>query len=99
MANKLTTEVETSDLLENDWEGEDEEATKVLAIGCDVGIRKYESLLNASAQLATDEEAASLADMIYKKDDTLISNAWGRIAKKQERSSKKLLKSFAVETV
>jgi hypothetical protein len=99
IANQLTSENEMSGLLDNDWGEEDEEAAKLLGIGCEVGIQKYQSLLTTSAEPTFDEEVTTMAEMIYKKDEGLVSNAWGKIAKKQERSAKKLLKSLPLEVV
>lgn len=92
----MTSEIELSGLLDNDWGDEDKEAAKLLAIGCEVGIQKYQCLLTAAAAPTFDEEVTALADKIYKKDDGQGFNAWGKIAKKQERLAKKLLKSFVV---
>ncbi|TVY94213.1 hypothetical protein LAWI1_G000177, partial [Lachnellula willkommii] len=100
IANQLTSNFDVSVLLDNNWGGEDEEAAKLLGVGRDVGIHKYQSLLTASAEPpAFDEEVTAMAEVIYKKDEGLVSTAWGRIAKKQERSAKKLLKSLPQEVV
>jgi hypothetical protein len=95
----MTSEIELAGLLDNDWGDEDEEAAKLLGIGCEVGIQKYQCLLMASAAPTFDEDVTAMADMIYQKDDEQGFNAWGRIAKKQERSAKKLLKSFVLPEV
>jgi len=96
----LTLALDISGLLDNEWGDEDEEAAKLLGVGRDVGIHKYQSLLTTSAEPATfDEEVTAMAEMIYKKDEGLVSTAWGRIAKKQEWSAKKLLKSLPQEVV
>ncbi|TVY43724.1 hypothetical protein LSUB1_G000636 [Lachnellula subtilissima] len=99
-ANQLTSNFDISGLLDNDWGDEDGEAARLLGVGRDVGIHKYQSLLTASAEPPPfDEEVTAMADMIYKKDEGLVSTAWGKIAKKQERSAKKLLKSLPQEIV
>jgi len=96
----LTSDFEISGLLDNNWGDEDGEAAKLLGVGRDVGIHKYQSLLTASAEPPTfDEEVAPMAEMMYKHDEDLASTAWGRIAKKQERYAKKLLKSLPQEVV
>ena len=86
-------------LLDNAWGEEDEEVAKLLGIGCEVGIQRYQKLLTASAEPTFDDEVTTMAEIIYKKDEGLVSNAWGKIAKKQEKSAKNLLKSLPLEIV
>jgi len=88
-----------SGLLDNDWGEEDKEVAKLIGIGCEVGIQRHQSLLTASAEPTFDKEVTTMAEMIYKKDEGLLSNAWGKIAKQQERYAKKLLKSLPLEVV
>ncbi|TVY49625.1 hypothetical protein LOCC1_G000346 [Lachnellula occidentalis] len=100
IANQLTSDFEIAGLLDNNWGDEDGEAVTLLGVGCDVGIHKYQSLLNASAEPPTfNEEVTPMAEMMYKNDESLASTAWGRIVKKQERYAKKVLKSLPREVV
>lgn len=98
LASQLTVAMEVTGLLENDWGTEDEEALKVLGIGCDVGMQKYQSRLSTSAPVEFDEEVSTIANMIYKGNDDQFSNAWAVIAKRQEKSAKKIMKTLSLTT-
>ncbi|KAI9049890.1 hypothetical protein LZ554_006038 [Drepanopeziza brunnea f. sp. 'monogermtubi'] len=94
-----TASIDTSGLMDNDWLADDEQTAEILETGRKYGLEKYEAMLMGSEDPVVEEgEAAVYVGMIYKdlvEADT--SRSWGRIAKKQEKSARKLYKAIAAE--
>lgn len=92
-ANAKTENCEVADLLNNEWEGEVEAAASVLAVGCNVGLEKYQALLQGAGHPIVEEEDEQFVSAIYgaEKEGT-FEYGWGKIAKKEEKAAKKFVK-------
>ena len=97
MASLKTSSIDTSALLANEWEREDERVAELLAIGKAVGLDKYQSSLAAGKPTEPDGDAARFAELLYGGTEKNPSAGWGRVAKKHEKAARKLVKTFSVE--
>ncbi|KAK0107308.1 hypothetical protein ONS95_004004 [Cadophora gregata] len=98
-ARRKTSGIKTSQLTDNNWEDETMQATHILAIGHKIGLDKYETMLMGSSGPDIEEEDSVSANLIYPNTDGNVSVPWGGIAKKGEKTMRKLLKAIAMETV
>ena len=99
MASAKTSSIETSGLMDNEWGCEDETAAKVLAIGKAVGLDKYQSILTAGKPMEMDGDANQISELLYGGTEEGLSPGWGKVAKKQEKAARKLVKTFSLEVV
>jgi hypothetical protein len=99
MANANTLSMETSGLMDNEWEGEDEAVAKVLTIGKAVGLDKYQRILTACKPMEMDDNATQVNQLLYGGPEDDASVGWARIAKKQEKAARRLVKTFSLQVV
>lgn len=88
-------ELKPTGLMENEWAEEDSTAADLLAIGKRVGMNRYQSSLMASKEPPMDTDATQAAGFLYQGKRPGI---WGKIARKQEKATRKLVDGLAVET-
>ncbi|KAJ5038119.1 uncharacterized protein L3040_006988 [Drepanopeziza brunnea f. sp. 'multigermtubi'] len=92
-----TARIDTSGLMDNDWLADDEQTAGILETGRKYGLEKYAAMLRGSEDPVVEEEAAVYVGMIYRDLEADASRSWGRIAKKQEKSARRLYKAIAAE--
>lgn len=96
-ANEKTEKCQVAELLDNEWEDETGAAARVLAIGCNVGLHKYQALLQGSGEPVVEEEDEVFVKMIYGGDENGKPEdgseyGWGKVAKKGEKAARKFVK-------
>lgn len=92
-ANAKTENCEVADLLTNEWEGEVGAAASVLAVGCNVGLEKYQALLQGAGHPIVEEEDEEFVSAIYGTEEKgAFEYGWGKIAKKEEKAARKFVK-------
>lgn len=89
--------IDTAALTANDWKEEDKATAKVLAAGKRVGMDKYQSILTASKQ-HMDNEDTRVAGHLYLADPP-AAGIWGKVAKKQEKAARKLVRATEMDEV
>ncbi|PVH84602.1 hypothetical protein DL98DRAFT_569106 [Cadophora sp. DSE1049] len=94
-----TSRVKTSHLTENGWENENVQVAQILAIGHKVGLDKYETMLMGSSGPDIEEEDSVSVNLIYPNTEGNVTIPWGGIAKKGEKTMRKLLKVIVMETI
>jgi hypothetical protein len=90
-------DLDTAGLTANDWKEEDRATAKVLAAGKKVGMDKYQSILTASKQ-HMDNEDTRVAGHLYLNDPP-ATGIWGKVAKKQEKAARKLVRATEMDEV
>lgn len=98
-ACQKTSRVKTLKLADNDWEHENVQTAQILAIGHQVGLDKYETMLTGSSGPDIEEEDSVSANLIYPETEGNMTIPWGGIAKKSEKTMRKLLKAIVVESI
>lgn len=83
--------------MDNNWGDEDDQVAKILAVGHEVMLNKYEAMLQGYEEPIVEGENVEYVGMLYKPNGEDKSMPWGKIAKKQEKSARKLYRSIAVE--
>ncbi len=98
-ANEKTYKIDTTALLNNSWGAENESMANLLGIGHRVGLERFEAMLVGSDAPEVEEGDVALIDMLYKSAEKEKNNLmpWGKIARKQEKSARKLIKAIAVD--
>jgi len=94
---KMTSELEFADLEVNKWENLYEEAARLLEIGCEFGVIKYQGFVATSGSLSSDPETVSNVEQIYGESEDMASNRWRMIAKRTERIARKQMKVLTTE--
>jgi hypothetical protein len=90
-------ELKPTGLMENEWAAEDGTAADLLAIGKRVGMNRYQSSLMASKEPPMDPDATQAAGFLYQGKGAQLPSIWGKIARKQEKATRKLVDGLAVE--
>lgn len=99
-ANKITLDIEAVGITDNNWGEEDENASNLLNVGRSVGLQKYESLLTNSPADPIGDDSVPFVEAIYSPQNeasSWSSIGWGRIARKQEKATLRIVKSFILE--
>ncbi|KAE8452831.1 hypothetical protein EG329_013103 [Mollisiaceae sp. DMI_Dod_QoI] len=94
-ANEKTENLEIAELLDNEWELENGTAARVLAVGHNVGLEKYQALLQGAGEPVMDEDTEIFAELIYGadvRDTSAFEYGWGKVAKKGEKAARKFVK-------
>jgi hypothetical protein len=86
--------LDTTALIENEWEEQDIVLATLLMGGKRVGIMKYTRMLTASREKVLGGEDKDTDDLLFEEDK--IDSVWGKIVRKQEKALKKQIK--AIET-
>jgi len=100
---KMVTALDTEGLVNNDWGVKDREICGLLEAGRDVGVRKYQRILNPDkategGEVAIDKVAEEVEKRLYgKESEVQVKGAWGKVARKQEKAAKKLIKAFEMD--
>ncbi|KAG9229607.1 hypothetical protein BJ875DRAFT_488760 [Amylocarpus encephaloides] len=92
--SKLTSDNETSRLLENTWEEDDEKMIQILDVGHKLAIEKYECLIGGNKAYSVKPTLLPVAKEFYGEGAESTHVGWGRIADRQERGIRKIVKSF-----
>ncbi|KAH8687508.1 hypothetical protein BGZ60DRAFT_522163 [Tricladium varicosporioides] len=96
-ANKITLNIKAIGITDNNWEEEDENASNLFNVGRSIGLQKYESLLTNSFADPIEDDNVSFVEAIYGPQNGTSSIGWGRIARRQEKATLKIVKSFVLE--
>jgi hypothetical protein len=92
-ANSKTENCEMTGLLDNEWEKEVSTAASVLAVGCNVGLEKYQALLQGAGQPVVEEDDEQFVSAIYGAEEkTTFDYGWGKVAKKSEKAARRFVK-------
>lgn len=92
-ANTKVENCQVAELLDNEWEKEVGAAASVLAVGCNVGLEKYQALLQGSGQPVVEEDDGDFVTAIYGTEEKgAFEYGWGKVAKKTEKAAKKFVK-------
>lgn len=91
-----TAAIDMSGLVDNNWGEQNDAAAGMLALGHRVYWDRYEAMLTGTTGLSLEEEEDDTFKEIYKPIEGDSSMPWGKIMKKQEKSSKKLYKSLCM---
>ncbi|KUJ18239.1 uncharacterized protein LY89DRAFT_781315 [Mollisia scopiformis] len=102
-ANEKTEKCEVAELLSSDWDDRLDSAAKVLAVGCNVGLEKYQALLQGAGKpvLEGEEEEVYLralygvdGEKAYEEAESegVFEYGWGKVAKKGEKGLRKFVK-------
>ena len=98
-ANEKTVKIDVTGFMINDWQEENSTAEKVIAAGRIAGLQKYEALAEGAGEPEIEEDMVLFAEAIYKPEQEIHGPGWGRMARKQEKTFKKLDKAFRKEIV
>jgi len=94
-ANEKTVKINFSGFMASDWDQEHDTAKNVITAGRIAGLQKYEALLEGAEEPEIEEDMVVYANAVYKHD--IPGVGWGRLARKQEKAYKKVVKNNSLE--
>ncbi|TAQ89133.1 tRNA pseudouridine synthase [Chlorociboria aeruginascens] len=86
---------DASNSTEYPWAEEDNKMAKLLTAGKAAGLSNIESLLTGSREPVLDAEATRDSSTFYQNRDEYAAVGWGRIARKQEKALKKVIRGIS----
>lgn len=92
--NQYISKLDTTELMDNEWGGEDEKMANLLLIGRDLGISRYRKVLMISHEDTLSAEELAEGEGFYTGEQDSL---WGKVARKEEKAVKKLIKATALE--
>ncbi|KAH6722174.1 hypothetical protein BKA61DRAFT_650752 [Leptodontidium sp. MPI-SDFR-AT-0119] len=99
-AREKTSMVETARFRDNKWDEENERTAEILAAGHKIGLEKYNAMLMGSSGPDIEDDDSIAADLIYPEaEGGNTSTPWGGIAKKGEKTMRKLVKAIVMEVI
>lgn len=90
-------ELDTSGLVENGWDEEDEATSNLIAMGKKIGIGKCQSILMASREPPMEPEITEIAETVYQIPHDHVLGNWGKMARKQEKAARRMVKTLVMD--
>lgn len=94
--NKRVMDVDNTTLTNNDWGAEDEKIAHLITVGRDLGLEKSGGALMTSKGTTMDSADVENGEMLYDEKGKAHST-WARIARKEEKAARKLIKAFSMD--
>jgi hypothetical protein len=91
----ITSNLETSGMLETAWDEEDASMAKLLDTGRAVGVHKYYTFMGKAQDTSIDEETSISVEKFYGNNHQITQPNWDQIARKQEKYEKRIIKACA----
>jgi hypothetical protein len=88
---------DTTAPMDNEWEEEDKHFAHLVLVGKDLGITRCQSILNAPKEAVTIPEDIKQGDVLYSEDQP--SFQWGKVARKEEKAARKLVKAVTSDAI
>ncbi|KAG4428115.1 hypothetical protein IFR05_016403 [Cadophora sp. M221] len=99
-AREKSSRVETARFTDNKWGQENKRTAEILAAGHKIGLEKYTAMLMGASGPEIEDDDSIAADLIYPEvEEGSTSIPWGGVARKGEKTMRKLVKAIVMEVV
>lgn len=89
--------LDTMALMDNEWVEENKKVEHLVLVGKNLGIIRCQSILNAFKETTTVPEDMKIGEALYNHSENQRSSLWGKVAKREEKAARKLVRAIASE--